>query len=214
MIAFIRWLTVVLACQLFVGCASGGSAGVGTFTEFQLSENLTLVVRELDAGEDSYRVIVGFKENTDHKNVIQEVKAKNSRGNSYAIVESFETTRPMFARTVEGVEASEWDIHSATGVSGWEHRSMDIYAADVVDVQSNPLGFAILPANQDGSFKTELPTYVNEHHQKKYSIAGEIETMHPEKGSYEIFWVPNKVVLMTPEGGIVFEKGKGHRLID
>ena len=212
-----HWLALVLSLQLVTGCAAGGSAGAGSFTEFQVSDNLTLVVRDIRAGEDSYRVIVGFKENTDHKTIIQEVTAANSQGLRYEIVESFDTSVPWLSRgkkIISGQEASEWDIHSATGVSGWEHRSMNFYTGEVNGAHRNPLGFAILPQNIDGSKATHIPNYVNGHHQKKYDISGEVVTQHQEMGSYEIFWVPNKVVLLTPVGGLVYEKGKGIRRLD
>lgn len=216
MLRFIQFLALVLAIQLNVGCAIGGSAGMGRHTEFQLSDNLTLVVRELQAGEDFYRVIVGFKESTQHNTVIQEVSASNSYGLNYAIVESFETSGPLLAKAKKTlhVEATEWDIHSAKGVSGWEHRSMNFYTGEVDGVHRNPLGFAILPENFSGQFRTEIPEYVNEHHQKKYAIAGAVIDRHEEVGSYEIYWEPNKVILMTPVGGLVYERGRGTRIID
>ena len=61
--------------------------------DLPLTKNLSMVIKSIDAEEDSYRVVVAFKEKTTYDAVIQEVEATNSEGFSYSLVESFDTWR-------------------------------------------------------------------------------------------------------------------------
>ena len=182
-------------------------SGCKEITNFHMSKDLVLTVRQLKAEEDTFLAVVAFREDTPFNEVIQEVTINNAKGLHYQLVESFDTSwsegrgQDLGASTVS-------DRHWTLNAKGWEHRQCKFYAGEVKNVDKDSVGFAMLPSNIDGSFKTKISKSVNQRYRRKREIVGEITRRHPDSGHYQIDWAPNEVVLTTKMGKVVNTGGQ------
>lgn len=199
------WLSLC-SLVLFSGCQR-------PVAEFKVTDNLTLVVKKMEVGDDFYRSVIAFKERTHFQTVVQEVMATNYYGYSYQLVESFDTIplddRVSPTKRHTAFEISAWDRHSGKNVEGWEHREYHFYAADVRGEDKTRNGFALLPKNYDGSMVTNVHGRINRRYLNRHEIRGQIVRRHRETGTYEIHWRPGELYLTTPVGGVTLVKGEG-----
>lgn len=172
--------------------------------EVAVTEHLTLVIKEMSAEEDTFLAVLQFKESTRYTDLIQEVEIRNGSGSHFKLVETFDTS---WVTDGKGRAATVGDRHWNGKVKGWEHRRCRFYAGRVKGVDRDSVGFAMLPQNMDGSFRTKIPYNVNEQYQKGQDIRGRIVERHLEAVDYTIDWKPNYLAVATGPGSAILENG-------
>lgn len=206
-------LYVLCPLLLILSSCSNCPPGVSersSIATFDVSECLSVDVKKMEVSNDSYNIVVALRERTSFRTIIQEVQTSTGDGYRYSIVESFDTKD--IKRTPGGKkysdQRSDWDNHWSKGAVGWEKRHYTFYAGEVVGADKTWVGFAILKENIDGSIKTQIMPNVNSMHTTHYQIAGKVSQRHHETGTYEISWIPNRLVLSTNAGEVVLETGQ------
>ena len=89
-------------------------------------------------------------------------------------------------------------------------RTFKVYAGLTTDTDETFLGFAMLPANKDGSVVTLIPKNFNSRYQESHVLRGRVVGQSTVSGEWHIIWWPGKVVVLTPTGKLVFEDGESH----
>jgi hypothetical protein len=199
-LAVLRAAVVVLllsVATVAAGCAAGQDfSDSGSLSQPPRYEILVLPLSDPEASSDGYELLLDFEIRAEgalpFRTIVQEIDQttvyRHADGSSHpqhiTLVEAFRLKSAgggEHSRSY-GLEVFQRDRHFESGFadSGPEvvgisvRRTVRAYAALVEGADFTPLGFAHLPANRDGTLKTEVPASFNRRYQEAHSTRGKV----------------------------------------
>ena len=184
----LKFIIGLFFLALLTGCAP--------LATFSLSNEVDMEVHSVSATDSELSVKVKFVNKTGFPEIVQEGHAEDG----IVFVEKFAAGSRSYTDHHFGSELTAPKIE----------RTFKVYAGLTTDTDETFLGFAMLPANKDGSVVTLIPKNFNSRYQESHVLRGRVVGQSTVSGEWHIIWWPGKVVVLTPTGKLVFEDGESH----
>lgn len=169
--------------------------GCAPLATFRLSEDVEMEVYSMTADSTSYEAKVKFVEHTPFHEVIQEGQMDQDQ---------------RFVEKFKSCPNTGTDTHCTNGLDPLQSdsRVMTVYVGNTYGTKELSSGFAMLPANRDGSVITNTSLFFNKKYRDSFpELTGEIIARSLIEGRWMLSWVAGTLTITTPSGKISVRNG-------